>query len=80
MASDDDHEAARAALQRGEILPLPRILEIVAEQAPGDVIEVELDDNHGVLEYEVKVLAADGRVREVKMNARTGVVREIEDD
>jgi uncharacterized membrane protein YkoI len=77
----DDHVEARALLQRGEILPLSRILQIVQQQVPGDVIEVELDhsDLHG-WEYEVKVLTAEGRVREVKLNAGSGVVRKIEDD
>lgn len=81
LAGDDDQVEARALLQRGEILPLGRILEIVQERVPGDIIEVELDrgDKHG-WEYEVKVLAASGRVLEVDVNARTGVVRKIEDD
>ena len=51
------------------------------QNVPGDVIEVELDhdDDHG-WEYEVKVLTANGRVREVKLDARSGMVRKIEDD
>ncbi|GAA0254013.1 PepSY domain-containing protein [Rhodanobacter caeni] len=79
--SHDDHVEARALLQRGEILPLSRILPIVQQQVPGDVIEVELDHGkHHGWEYEVKVLTAQGRVREVKLNARTGEVRKVEDD
>ncbi|WP_202843972.1 PepSY domain-containing protein [Luteimonas saliphila] len=80
-AGDDDQIEARALLQRGEILPLGRILQIVQARVPGDIIEVELDrsDKHG-WEYEVKVLAASGRVLEVDVNARTGEVRKIEDD
>lgn len=76
----DDHIEARALLQRGEILPLSRILVIVQQQVAGDVIEVELDNGKHGWEYEVKVLTADGRVREVKLNAGNGTVREIEDD
>lgn len=76
----DDHIEARALLQRGEILPLNRILSIVQQRVPGDVIEVELDrDKHG-WEYEVKVLTASGRVRKVKLNARDGTVRKVKDD
>ena len=37
----DDHIEARALLQRGEILPLSRILPIAQQRVPGDVIEVE---------------------------------------
>lgn len=80
-AADDNQFEARELLKRGEILPLGRILQIVQERVPGDIIQVELDhsDKHG-WEYEVKVLAANGRVLEVDVNARTGVIRKIEDD
>jgi len=76
----DDHIEARALLQRGEILPLSRILPVVQRQVPGDVIEVELDRGKHGWEYEVKVLTASGRVREVKLNARDGTVRKVKDD
>ena len=80
-AGKDDQIEARELLKRGEILPLGRILQIVQERVPGDIIEVELDrsDKHG-WEYEVKVLTPNGRVREVDVNARTGVIRKIEND
>ena len=80
LAGHDDHVEARALLQRGEILPLSRILPIVQQQVPGDVIEVELDHGKHGWEYEVKVLTASGRVREVKLNARDGTVRKVKDD
>lgn len=80
-AGDEDQAEARMLLQRGEILPLGRILQIVQERTPGDIIQVELDrsDKHG-WEYEVKVLAASGRVIEVDVNAKSGAIRKIEDD
>jgi uncharacterized membrane protein YkoI len=70
----------RAALQRGEVLPLPKILAIAQEQVPGDVIEVELESKRGALVYEIKVLTQSGRVREIKIDARNGKVLKIEDD
>lgn len=75
-----EHEEMRAALQRGEVLPLTRILEIAKQQVPGDVIEVELESKRGELVYEIKVLTESGRVREIKIDARKGAVLEIEDD
>lgn len=75
-----DHEAARAALARGEILPLPRILAIAAGRVPGDILEVELEDEHGRLIYDLKILAKNGRVREVEIDARSGAVLKVEDD
>jgi uncharacterized membrane protein YkoI len=75
-----EHEEIRAALQRGEVLPLARILAIAQEKVPGDVIEVELENEHGALIYEIKVLTETGRVREIKIDAREGKVLKIEDD
>lgn len=75
-----DHEAARAALARGEILPLPRILTIATGRVPGDVLEVELEDEHGRFIYDLKILAKNGRVREVEIDAKTGAVMKVEDD
>jgi uncharacterized membrane protein YkoI len=76
----DDHEEARALLQRGEILPLAQVLELVRRIEPGDVIEVELDRDDGVWEYQVKVLTPTGRVREVTLDARDGRLIKLEDD
>jgi len=80
-AGKDDQIEARELLRRGEIKPLGEILQIVQARVPGDIIEVELDrsDKRG-WEYEVKVLAGNGRVLEVDVNARTGEIRKIEDD
>lgn len=75
-----EHSAIREALQRGEVLPLAKILAIAHQHVPGDVIEVELEDEKQALVYEIKILTGTGRVREVKIDARTGEVLEIEDD
>jgi uncharacterized membrane protein YkoI len=84
FADDDrharEHEEIRAALQRGEVLPLARILAIAQERVPGDVLEVELESKRGALVYEIKVLTQSGRVREIKIDARNGTVLKIEDD
>lgn len=70
-------QEALDAMRRGEILPLTRILSIAQQHAPGDVIEVEYKAGP---KYEVKTLAADGRIREVKLDARTGALLKIEED
>jgi uncharacterized membrane protein YkoI len=74
-----EHDAIRGALQRGEVLPLSKILAIAAQRVPGDIIEVELEDEERVLVYEIKILTDGGRVREIKIDARTGAVIEIEE-
>lgn len=75
-----EHEVVREALQRGEVLPLVKILAIATQEVPGDVIEVELEQENIGLIYEIKILTGTGRVREVKIDARTGKVVKIEDD
>jgi len=75
-----EQDAIRQAVQRGEVLPLPRILAIAQARVPGDVVKVELDYEGTWIKYEVKILTPSGRVREVDINARTGAIVKIEDD
>lgn len=72
--ADDDHDRARAALQAGEVLPLGEVLTRVERDYPGQVLEVELDDHHDRLVYEIKLLRADGAITKLKADARSGEV------
>lgn len=78
--ASSDHERARQALQSGEILPLDKILAKVAAAQPGQILEVELDDERVKGEkiwiYEIKGVAADGKLFKMKVDARTGDVLE----
>lgn len=75
------HEAARQALLRKEVLPLTRILAIAAQRAPGEVIEVELEEaGKGRLKYDLKILSKTGRIRELELDAKTGATLKLEDD
>ena len=80
LADKNDHIEARELLKRGEIVPLARILEVVQQRVPGDVIEVELEREDGLWEYKVKVLTPTGQVRKITLNARNGAVLKIKDD
>ena len=75
-----DQRAASAALARGEILPITRVLAIATERVPGDVLKVKLERESFGFKYEVKILTGGGRVREVEVDARTGRILKIEDD
>jgi uncharacterized membrane protein YkoI len=72
--------AIREAVARGELLGLPRILELAQAEVAGDVVKTELDSEHGKLIYEVKILTATGRVREIELDARSGAILGVEDD
>jgi len=67
-----EHDAVRAIRQRGDILSLDRILQAAREQHPGRVLESELEQKDGRYVYEVELVDDQGRVREMKFDARTG--------
>lgn len=66
-----DHERARAAVQAGEVLPLPALLERLRQTHPGEVLELELERENGRWIYEVKLLQPDGRLVKLEFDART---------
>lgn len=71
-ASASDHDRARRAVEEGRILPLKEILARAQGAYPGQVIEAELEDEGGIVVYEIKILTADGRVTKLFYNAATG--------
>ncbi len=70
----EDHDVAYNLLQKGEILPLEKILQINHENMPGKVLEVELERENKQLIYEIEVLNEQGVVWEYKINAKTGKI------
>ena len=77
VAADDDHERARGALERGEVLPLRVILERVALDHPGSVVEVELEREAGRWIYEIKLLRDGGSLVKLEVEADSGRVRGV---
>lgn len=77
---DDDQDRAWEARKRGEILPLEEVLARVLHAYPGEVLEIELDDDDGYLIYEIEVLTRRGIVLEMDVDARTGAVLKLEED
>ena len=69
---DHDHDRARAALQAGEILPLPVIMARVSELHPGQVLAVELENDDGLWRYEIKLLEPGGGLLKLDVDARSG--------
>lgn len=77
----DDQDAARRALARGEIMPLRDILDRVEDVLPGNsVIRVKFDRDDGIYIYKLKVIDVQGVLREVELDAKTGMILEIEVD
>lgn len=69
LSGDDDHDQARAALQRGEIKPLHEIIAMVQKTMPGEVIEVEFERDDGLWIYEIKMIGNGGRFMKVFVDA-----------
>jgi uncharacterized membrane protein YkoI len=77
---EHDQERARRALEAGEILPLDQILEAVRQRYAGSVIELELQEEGRRWVYEVELLADDGRLLRLRIDARTRQLLEAGDD
>jgi uncharacterized membrane protein YkoI len=67
----DAERASRAAIS-GEFLPLARIVTKLRARFPGEIVETELESEDGHPYYEFHVLQPDGRVIEIKVDARSG--------
>ncbi len=69
-----DHERARAAVQAGQVLPLPTLLQRLQRSHPGQVLEVELEHEDGRWVYELRLLQPGGRLLRLEVDAATGAV------
>lgn len=74
FASPNDQERATQAVQAGEILSLRAILERLEQTQPGQVLDVEFEQQKGVWIYELKILKAGGRLQKLKIDAKTGEI------
>ncbi len=70
--ADSDHDRARNAVQAGQVLPLKTVLERLEREHPGQVLEVELEQEDGRWVYEVKLLQAGGRLVKLELDAASG--------
>jgi uncharacterized membrane protein YkoI len=81
VLADTDYDTARKLRESGDILPLETILHKLEATNPGKVLEVELENKHGQLIYEIELLDAKGKVWKLRVDPRTGdVLKQKEDD
>ena len=67
-----DGDKARAALERGEVIPLEQVLASLEGRVDGEISSIELEKEHGAWVYEFKVISPRGRMMEVHVDAKTG--------
>ena len=72
--NDHSHDRARRAMEKGEILPIAEILRRIRAQAPGRILDTELEHHHGQWIYEIKFLDPEGRLYELEIAARNGEI------
>jgi len=77
-SKEGSQQAARRAVQQGRFVPLEQVIRDALRRHPGQLLEVELDDEDA--EYEVEILRADGVVVELDYDARDGRLLKIELD
>src|SRR5262245_8841751 len=82
---DDRREAAERAsrgARSGELVPLASIVATVRSKYAGEIVATEFESEGGRPYYEFHLLAEDGRLTEVKVDARSGRIlgREPDDD
>lgn len=80
LADQRDHDRARQALERGEILALADILPRIESRIDGRLIDVELDREDGRFVYELTWITRQGRIIESTVNAATGEIIHLEQD
>lgn len=76
----DTPAAAQPTPQPSGLLSVAAVLAIARGQVPGEIIDLDLDDDDGLVTYEVEVLTPAGRKIEIRIDAREGTVLEVEED
>jgi uncharacterized membrane protein YkoI len=76
----DDHDRVRRQRNRGDIQPLPKVLDRVRTSIDGEIIEIEFEMEDGVPVYEFKYVDRAGRVRKLYVDARSGSILGSGDD
>jgi uncharacterized membrane protein YkoI len=65
-----DEDRARDAVEKGEILPLKRVVARLKRAVQGEISGVELEREGPRWMYEFKVIAQSGRMVEVRIDAK----------
>lgn len=74
--ANSEQDRARAAVQAGKVLSLKTVLDRLEREHPGQVLEVELEQDDGRWIYEIKLLQPGGRLVKLEVDAASGAVRQ----
>jgi len=77
---DEDAQHEGPVQPVGNNLPFLKVQAIALAAVPGEVVKVDLENDHGQDVYEFKILAPSGRVIELEIAAKTGQILKQEAD
>jgi uncharacterized membrane protein YkoI len=69
---EHDEDLALNAREAGEVIALDQVLAALGNTMPGEISEIELEREHGILIYEFKVISPDGQMQKIRVDAKTG--------
>jgi uncharacterized membrane protein YkoI len=75
---DINHDEIRELVKRGELISLESIMGLYPEKQYGKLLDLETEREHGTVIYELEFLRADGRITELKIDARNGSLLKLE--
>ena len=78
--ADVDIDEIRDLRRSGQLVSLESLIVQVRNDYPGEIIEIELDDEDGQYIYEVEVIGENGSEIELEINASTGEVLKTDID
>jgi|OM-RGC.v1.030645694 uncharacterized membrane protein YkoI len=78
--ADDDMSRIRHLRDTQSILSLTDILASVEKKYPGTVLDVELEEEHGQIIYEIELLGRNKKIHHLKIDARSGKMIRKGDD
>ena len=78
--SEVDIDEIRDLRRSGQLVTLESLIVQVRNDYPGEILEIELDDEDGRYIYEVEVIGEDGSEIELEIDAGTGEVLETDID
>lgn len=77
---DDDGIEARSSVSSGAILPLASILAGIEGRYDARMIDAELRQRRGRIEYDLELLTRDGRLLDMRVDAKTARILSVEVD
>ena len=74
----EDHLVARSVLQRGEIMPLEKVLAAVRPKLKDEIVGIKFEMHNSLWYYEFRTVDQRGHLHYIHVNARTAKIEIVE--